>query len=66
MNYFESNGKKIRPENGGSESFLNESQAQELKNHLEGHLYVKVSDICCYGFQIFAVMSKRLMGSVTV
>jgi transposase len=48
MDYFESNGKKIRPENGGSESFLNESQAQELKNHLEGHLYIKVSDICCY------------------
>jgi len=48
MDYFESNGKKIRPENGGSESFLNGSQAQELKNHLEGHLYVKVSDICGY------------------
>jgi transposase len=48
MDYLESNGKKIRPENGGSEGFLNEAQAGELKNHLEAHLYVKVSDICGY------------------
>jgi len=48
MDYLESNGKKIRPENGGSEGFLNEVQMQELKAHLAEHLYVKVSDICGY------------------
>lgn len=48
MDYLDSNGKKMKPENGGSESFLNDIQTQGLKTHLEEHLYVKVSDICDY------------------
>ncbi len=46
--YLESNGKKLRPENGGSKSSLDEAQTQELIKHLEEHLYIKVSDICNY------------------
>lgn len=55
MDYLESNGNKIKPENGGSASFLNEMQAQELVRHLEGHLYVKVSDICAYVHKAYRI-----------
>lgn len=40
--------RKLKPENGGSESYLNEVQTQELVAHLEEHTYVKVGDICAY------------------
>lgn len=55
MDYLESNGKKLKPENGGSASFLNEEQTQELVNHLEDHLYVKVSDICGYVHKTYKI-----------
>lgn len=55
MDYLKSDGKKIRPENGGSESSLNEIQAQGLKKHLEKHLYVKASDICEYVQKTYGV-----------
>lgn len=38
--------KKIKPENGGSESQLNATQTQELIKHLEEKTYLKVSEIC--------------------
>ena len=40
--------RKLKPENGGSEGYLNEAQTRELIIHLEEHTYVKVSDICTY------------------
>lgn len=55
MDYLESNGKKIKPENGGSASFMNEMQTQELVRHLEEHLYVKVSDICGYVHKVYRI-----------
>lgn len=44
---YESSG-KLKPENGGSEGFLNERQTAELLAHLDKRLYVKVSEICAY------------------
>jgi transposase len=44
--YLES--QKLKPENGGSHSHLDNKQSQELIQRLEGHTYVKVSDICAY------------------
>lgn len=46
QDYVGSEGKKLAPENGGSKSFLTQEETQELREHLESHLYVKVSDIC--------------------
>ena len=46
--YMESDGRKIRPENGGSESLLNAEQTRVITVHLEANLYVKASDICGY------------------
>lgn len=39
---------KLKPENGGSRSKLNEIQAAELINHLEENTYQKVNEICYY------------------
>lgn len=40
--------RKLSPENGGSESKLNEEQTKELKAHLETHTYRYAKDICTY------------------
>src|ERR1700729_2262224 len=40
--------KKLKPENGGSQSHLTAAQTSELIAHLESTTYVKVSDICAY------------------
>lgn len=40
--------KKLKPENGGSESSLPPKQTSELIMHLEGETYMKVCDICAY------------------
>jgi transposase len=39
---------KLKPENGGSDGFLNEKQSTELMAHLELHLYVKASEVVAY------------------
>lgn len=39
---------KLAPENGGSQSYLNESQTAELIEHLEEITYLHVKDICVY------------------
>src|SRR5271170_3855858 len=36
---------KLKPDNGGSEGFLNEVQTAGLLAHLDDHLYVKACDI---------------------
>jgi hypothetical protein len=51
----ESNGKKIKPENGGSDSLLSTVQTQELNNHLQEPLYIKVSDICGYVHKTYGI-----------
>ena len=46
---------KIKPENGGSSSFLSEQQTKELKGHLEQKTYVQVTQICEYVFKRYGV-----------
>ena len=41
-----SESKKLKPDNGGSESKLNQEQTVQLINHLENITYTKVSSIC--------------------
>jgi len=44
--YLERN--KLKPENGGSETMLNELQTNELATHLEQNTYIKVKEIVDY------------------
>ncbi len=39
---------KLKPENGGSSSYLNQSETAELKAHLQEVTYLYVKDICAY------------------
>jgi transposase len=47
---------KLKPENGGSQSHLNEQQTQALEQHLQEKTYLKVSDICGYVAQTWQVI----------
>ncbi|MEI6628432.1 MAG: winged helix-turn-helix domain-containing protein, partial [Alphaproteobacteria bacterium] len=51
--YLES--EKLKPENGGSDSFLNAEQAKSVITHLQAHIYVKASDICGYVQQTYGI-----------
>jgi len=51
--------KKLVPENGGSDSHLNQKQTAELKAHLREHTYLYVKDICIY-------VKKQLNVSYTI
>jgi transposase len=53
--YVESNGVKLKPENGGSNSLMNEEQSLDLIKHLDEHLYIKVLDICAYVQKAYGV-----------
>lgn len=44
--YFSKN--KLAPENGGSESYLNETESLKLKAHLSEVTYLYVKDICAF------------------
>ena len=44
--YFDKN--KLAPENGGSESYLNEAESLKLKAHLSEVTYLYVKDICAF------------------
>jgi len=46
---------KLKPENGGSDSFLNAAQSRSVTAHLESNLYTKVSDICGYVHKTYGV-----------
>lgn len=46
---------KLKPDNGGSEGFLNEEQTAALLAHLDAHLYVKVSEIVAYAHAAFGI-----------
>lgn len=39
---------KLKPENGGSYSKLNDTQSASLESHIEQHTYTKVIDICAH------------------
>ena len=47
--------RKLRPENGGSESQLTASDAEQLVAHLEEMTYLYVKDICLYTQKTFGV-----------
>ena len=44
--YFTKN--KLKPENGGSESYLTAHESSELKTHLRATTFLYVKDICAY------------------
>ncbi len=49
------NSKKLKPENGGSESQLSSDQTSQLISHLEVNTYLKAEHICSYVEQTFGV-----------
>lgn len=49
------NSKKLKPENGGSQSHLNAEQTAELISHIEANTYLKAEQICAYVEQTFGV-----------
>lgn len=46
---------KLKPENGGSQSQLNDDQTHELVRHLEEQTYLKVSEICAHVNEAYSV-----------
>jgi transposase len=46
---------KLKPENGGSQSKLDEQQTQQLVQHIQAMLYTKVYDICVYVAKTFEI-----------
>jgi transposase len=46
---------KLKPENGGSYSKLNDTQSRALESHLEETTYTRVIDICVYIEQTYGV-----------
>lgn len=46
--YHDSERKKLKSDNGGSISKLNDTQTSQLLEHLEAHTYTKAQDICQY------------------
>ena len=49
------NSKKLKPENGGSQSHLTPYQTAKLIQHLEANTYLKAEHICTYIEQRFSV-----------
>ena len=47
--------KKLKPDNGGSQSLLDSAQTQGIIQHLEEYSYTKVSDICAYVHDVYGV-----------
>jgi len=47
--------KKLKPENGGSQSALTERQSEKLTAHLQEHTYRYVKDICLYVELVFKI-----------
>lgn len=47
--------KKLKPENGGSDSFLSSNQTTSLIKHLETVTYLRVEEICAYIEQTYGV-----------
>ena len=50
-----SSDEKLKPENGGSYSKLNDTQSRALESHLEETTYTRVIDICAYIEKTYAV-----------
>jgi len=49
------NSKKLKPENGGSQSHLNSFQTSELIKHLEDNTYLRAELVCAYVAHAFGV-----------
>lgn len=49
------NSNKLKPENGGSDPKLNQTQTTKLITHLENRTYTKVSAICAWVYRSFGV-----------
>jgi transposase len=49
------NSKKLKPQNGGSQSHLTPAQTAGLIQHLEAHTYLKVAHICDYTEQTYGM-----------
>lgn len=47
---------KLKPESGGSDEKLSETQAKMLSSHLESHVYLYVKDIIAYVASTFSVI----------
>ena len=47
--------KKLKPENGGSQSKLDTIQTEALRSHLEVKTYTKASEICSYVKETFGI-----------
>lgn len=47
--------KKLKPENGGSETKLSKVESSEFIKHLEQNTYLKVSEICAYVSKTYGV-----------
>jgi transposase len=45
--------KKLKPENGGSESRLDAAETKELAAHIEEKTYTKVADICAHVKEVY-------------
>jgi transposase len=48
--------KKLKPENGGSESWLSCEQQAQLISHLEEKIYTKAQDICAYVHSEYGIL----------
>lgn len=46
---------KLRPESGGSEEKLSETQSKRLESHLQNHTYLYVKDIAAYVKAVFGI-----------
>ena len=46
---------KLKPENGGSSSKLNNEQSKALEQHLESTIYTRVIEICAYVLKTFGI-----------
>jgi transposase len=49
------NSRKLKPQNGGSESHLTPAQTTELIQHLETNTYLKIAHICAYVKQTYGM-----------
>jgi transposase len=47
--------KKLKPENGGSDSRLDVAETKELAAHIEEKTYTKVADLCAHVKEVYGV-----------
>lgn len=55
LSEYEAENKTKHDQKGGSESKLNESQTEELLNHLQKNTYLKAKEICKYVKEVYGI-----------